>query len=127
MSQNTAKPFQFSDLQDKTVVLTGAANGIGRVLAQGLAQQGCCLILVDRDATRLEELAAQLENVSTLTCDLSDPQQRREVARKVLELSLTIDGIIHNAAIDPRKTFEETELDFFRHVMATNVEPALEI
>jgi NAD(P)-dependent dehydrogenase (short-subunit alcohol dehydrogenase family) len=125
--QTGATSFLFHDLRKKTVVVTGAANGIGRVLATGLAQQGCRLILLDRDAARLEELAAQLADTSTLTCDLSDPPQRREAVEKIGKIAPVVDGIIHNAAIDPRKSLEETDLNFFQHVMATNVEPAIEI
>ena len=52
----TSVLFTFHDLKDRVIVLTGAANGIGRVLALGLAEQGCRLILIDKDAERLKEI-----------------------------------------------------------------------
>ena len=123
--------FRFDDLQGRTVVLTGAARGIGRGLAPGLAAQGLRLILVDKDAEWLGEIVEQLRTqnaaVEGITTDLSDPQQRATLAQRIHKLAPTVDGIIHNAAIDRRMPLDTMSLEFFRHMMATNVEPAVEI
>ena len=123
--------FHFHDLAGRTVALTGAANGIGRAIAPGLAAQGINLVLIDRDrerlATVLTELRAGGARAEGVIGDLSAPGERARIAREIAELSPRIDGIIHNAAIDPRQPLETTSIDFFRHVMATNVEPAVEL
>ena len=70
--------FRFEDLANKTVVLTGAAWGIGRGLTPGLLEQGLRLVLIDRDADQLAENAAALDD-GRITClhgDLSDPGDR---------------------------------------------------
>lgn len=127
----TIPSFRFDDLRGRTVVLTGAAHGIGRGLATGLATQELRLILVDKDEPALEDVASQLRgnggNVEVLVCDLSDPSQRATLSQSIQMLAPTVDGIIHNAAIDHRMPLENMSLDFFRHMMATNVEPAVEI
>jgi 3-oxoacyl-[acyl-carrier protein] reductase/(S)-1-phenylethanol dehydrogenase len=128
--------FVFHDLRQRVILLTGAANGIGRVLAHGLAEQGCRLILVDKDEVRLREVATSIQGlwgernttaVEIVVCDLSDPEARAAAMLRIHEVSPVVDGLIHNAAIDPRMPLENTSLDFFRHVMATNVEPAVEM
>jgi NADP-dependent 3-hydroxy acid dehydrogenase YdfG len=48
------------DYRGRTVVLTGAAGGIGRGLAQAFAESGATLELLDRDAAALERLVAEL-------------------------------------------------------------------
>lgn len=65
--------------------------------------------------------------VHGVVCDLADHVGRVQAAREIAELTPTVDGLIHNAAIDPRMPLEKMSLDLFRHVMATNVEPAMEI
>lgn len=63
-------------LENKRVVLTGAASGIGRCVALQLATEGCDLVLVDRDRTPLLELSDQLREtgaeVEPVTHDLGE-------------------------------------------------------
>ena len=63
-------------LENKRVVLTGAASGIGRCVALQLATEGCDLVLVDRDRTPLLELCDQLREtgaeVEPVTHDLGE-------------------------------------------------------
>jgi NAD(P)-dependent dehydrogenase (short-subunit alcohol dehydrogenase family) len=125
------KLFQFEDLRDRVIVITGGAMGIGRGLSRGLAGQGSRLILVDRDEKNLAENAGWLRsagaNVQTRVCDLSDPAQRQKLSTDIAKSNPTIDGIIHNAAIDPRMALADMTTDFFRRVIATDVEPAMDI
>jgi NAD(P)-dependent dehydrogenase (short-subunit alcohol dehydrogenase family) len=123
--------FRFDDLAGETVVLTGAAWGIGRGLAPILAGQGIRLLLVDRDADAMREVAEGLRSeaaeVETFETDLAEPEQRKKLATALSKAAPNLLGIIHNAGIDPRQALENTSIDFFRHVMATNVEPAVEL
>lgn len=123
--------FRFDDLRGRTVVLTGATRGIGRALAPGLAEQGLHLILVGRDPAVLQEVVAEVRGgggaAEGVVCDLSRPDSRREASVRIADLAPVVDGLIHNAAIDPRMPLERMSLDFFRLVMATNVEPAVDL
>ena len=63
-------------LREKTVLITGASQGIGRETALLLAAEGCNLVLVSRDAARLEDLAGTIRthhgvSVSFMASDLS--------------------------------------------------------
>lgn len=63
------------ELRGKYALVTGASRGIGRALAQTLAEEGCTLTLVARAATALEQVAAELRpvagNVQFAAFDLS--------------------------------------------------------
>lgn len=49
-----------ADLKDKCAVITGAGSGIGRSIALALADQGCRLLLNDRDGARLKQVGSEL-------------------------------------------------------------------
>ena len=70
------------NLTGKTVVLTGAAGGIGCAIAQSMSALGARLILVGRDPTRLEQLRASLPGTEHLTvaADLGANEGRQQVA-----------------------------------------------
>ena len=62
------------DLSGKTAIVTGGGKGIGRQMAQGLAEAGASLVLCARNAERCEQAAAELEQVGVraigLGCDI---------------------------------------------------------
>jgi len=123
--------FVFHDLRGRTVVLTGAAWGIGRALVPLLLGQGLNLLLVDKDGDQLsrnlEALGAQESRVTAFVGDLASSSDRKGLAQEIMAHTDTVDGIIHNAAIDPRMPLDRMSVEFFRKVMATNVEPAVEL
>ena len=63
-------------LEDKTVIVTGAAGGIGRAIAEEAGREGARLTLVDADAARLDETVAAIraDGVEALSCavDMTD-------------------------------------------------------
>jgi NAD(P)-dependent dehydrogenase (short-subunit alcohol dehydrogenase family) len=90
-------------LKDKIVLITGAAGGIGRALAEAFASQGVRLVLVDRDDTRLQTLASQLglaAQIIALACDLGDDQAVGELAEAVQSRCGQVDVLINNAGIE---------------------------
>lgn len=91
------------DISGKTVVLTGAASGIGRELAFHLADAGCHLLLVDRDEDRLQQVAdaALSRNVAvhTYACDLSQTEQVDATLDAMLQDVDVIDILVNNAGV----------------------------
>lgn len=61
----------YPDMQGKVALVTGAASGIGEACARQFAQQDCRLVLMDRDAGRLEALAKELR-AHAVTGDVTD-------------------------------------------------------
>ena len=87
----------------KHVLLTGAASGIGRLMAQKMAAQGARMILWDVNAQGLEETGQLLKDagvsVNTYVCDLSSRISIRETAAQTLAECERVDILINNAGI----------------------------
>jgi NAD(P)-dependent dehydrogenase (short-subunit alcohol dehydrogenase family) len=89
-------------LRGKTVVITGASQGIGAGLAQVFAEEGCVLHLVARSKEKLEELASHLRSdhgieVLICACDITDPNSPRAIA----DAAGHADILINNAGAIP--------------------------
>src|SRR5580700_4791564 len=89
-------------LAGKTALITGGSKGIGRATAEILADEGCNVILVARDAATLDEAAAGIRarrqvNVRTIAADLSNDAAVRKVAAEAGELDI----LVNNAGAIP--------------------------
>ncbi|HVF38131.1 MAG TPA: SDR family oxidoreductase [Sphingomicrobium sp.] len=78
------------------VVITGAADGIGRACAEALAQTGADLILCDKDAEALAELSGDLDALA-LNCDVSSEASVAVFAAEVAQWSPALDMLINAA------------------------------
>lgn len=110
-------------LHDKTVLLTGAAGGIGQCLAMALASAGSNLILIGRDESRLEILRKRLpvndrEHIA-LAIDLLTEAGRRELVQLCNRQG--IDVLINNAGISEFSLFNEIENSALATLIALNL------
>jgi len=85
-----------------TTLITGASAGIGAAFARHFALAGDRLVLVARDAARLEHarptlLAAGAPEVEVLAADLTDPEQRSRVAARLRDDDRPVDILVNNA------------------------------
>lgn len=83
-------------LENKVVIVTGGAGGIGRGIVRALLEKHCRVVLLDRDETAMGSLGTE-DGPTCLTCDVTDPVQ---VARAVDEIHGrhgSIDILINNA------------------------------
>jgi NAD(P)-dependent dehydrogenase (short-subunit alcohol dehydrogenase family) len=93
-------------LEGKTVLITGAAGGIGAGLSRAFAAQGVRLILLDRSAEALQVLAARLQplgtgaTVHTAVCDLNDDAQVAAFAQDFQSRYGTLDVLLNNAGTE---------------------------
>ncbi len=91
-STNAAPP-----LSQQTVLITGAAQGLGHALAIAFAAAGAHLVLIDLDEPGLRKLAAGLPGVATYAADLSDEAATRLLLARIRLEHPRIDTLIHNA------------------------------
>jgi NAD(P)-dependent dehydrogenase (short-subunit alcohol dehydrogenase family) len=109
-----------------SAIITGAANGIGRAVAQTLTERGYRVLLVDRDAERLKELATLLETTGARViaqhADVAaEDDVRRYVDRAMSEFG-QIDGLFNNAGIvGPLKEVVDYPTESFDQVLSVNL------
>src|SRR5437868_2294608 len=87
-------------LDGRTAVITGGSRGLGRAMAQGLAEAGADIILIGRDADSLDaarqELVALGRSVVVVPGDVSTPAGAETACRQVLNLNRAVDVLINN-------------------------------
>lgn len=83
-------------LRGRTVIVTGATGGIGRVVSRRLGEAGAQVTLAVRDETRGREMAAKIPNAQVQVLDLADLSSVQRFAR---EWDGPIDILINNAGI----------------------------
>lgn len=86
----------------QTALLIGAAGGILQDVADALAEQGHQLILFDRDAERLEEMAARLRQQTQVETIVGDITQTAEATKSLSELTQTPSILINGVGGDTR-------------------------
>ncbi|MDJ0921541.1 MAG: SDR family oxidoreductase [Henriciella sp.] len=114
-------------VRNKTIVITGAASGIGRGLALEAATRGAVLALADLDRDGLDKTLQQIEATQPQhvahtrhSLDVSSLENWRTFVREVTSSHAHVDGIINNAGITFSGTVEDTDYDRFDAVMAVN-------
>ncbi len=109
--------------QERVIVVTGGAQGIGRAIAAGLATAGASVVVAD--LAGFEEAAAALPgNACGVHVDVADPAACAAMAAAVLERYGRIDGLVNNAGLYSTLVptpMEELDLDEWRRVMEVNV------
>lgn len=109
----------------KTIVLTGASQGIGRALALGLSAQRPRLVLAARDPAALaavgEECRAQGADVLVVPTDVAEETQCRALVDAAVSRFKVIDVLVNNAGIGMIARFEElADLSVYERVMRVN-------
>lgn len=108
------------DLNGRTALLSGATGGLGRAIAQALAERGARLILSSRKAEDLEQLAGSLPGAghTTFVCDLAEDG----AALALLEHAGDIDVLVANAALPGSGRLESFSQDEIDRALRVNLE-----
>ncbi len=108
-------------LNDKVVVLSGAAGGLGRAMAEGFVAKGARVALLDRDGEGVRTLAAALgAQALAIPCDITDEAACTKAIQQVLDTFGGVDVLMNNAGISQRSLFAETQTSVIEKVMAVN-------
>jgi len=100
-------------LTGRTIIVTGAATGIGQAFALGCAAQGAHVVVADMNPAddTLQAIAAAGAQATYVQVDVSDEASTRDMAQMALAATGRIDGLVNNAAY-----FREVKLTSFEDI-----------
>lgn len=112
-------------LEGQTVLVTGAAQGLGAAIARHLHAKGARLILMDRDAAGLAGVAAECRGAVSAVVDLADAADTaRAIAAAVRG---PVDTLIHNAAILKMEPVDVVSLATFQATLHVGIQAGFQL
>jgi len=112
------------DFKDQVALVTGASSGIGQRVAIDLAARGAIVVGCSRSLKKLQDTANELKRYSSsstvMVCDVSAPEQVKEMVRRVLSQFGRIDILINNAGFGAYQSFAESSIDSIESMLRTN-------
>jgi len=118
--------------QDKVVVVTGAAQGIGEAYAKALGAEGAAVVVADLNAESGERVAKEIEaaggRAMFVRTDVSSHESAAAMVEAVVAEHGGIDGLVNNAAIYGEMQFDlliSVDWDYYRRFMSVNMDGAL--
>lgn len=113
------------DLSGRVALITGGSIGLGRQMAEGLAEMGANLVLCARKKERCGQAAEELRQLGVKTlahgCDVKNPDQVQDVVREAMAQFGRIDILINNAGTSWGAPVEEMRLEHWNKVIETNL------
>ncbi|MBE1537187.1 glucose 1-dehydrogenase [Actinomadura algeriensis] len=108
------------EMQDKVVIVTGGARGLGAAAARRMARDGARIVVTDVLEEPGEETAAQVGGLF-VRHDVTDRDGWAAVAAAALEEYGRIDGLVNNAGVSSNALLENETLEYFEKVMRINL------
>jgi NAD(P)-dependent dehydrogenase (short-subunit alcohol dehydrogenase family) len=112
---------RYRSLGDKSVLITGGANGIGAAMVEAFVVQGAKVAFLDVDVVAGTALA-QRTGARFVSCDLLDIDALRTAVREVEAAQDGVSVLINNAAKDDRQSFATLEPADWRRLLALNLD-----
>jgi short-subunit dehydrogenase len=111
--------------QGKSVLLTGGSRGIGPFIADAFARAGADVILTARSEAKLLAVAKRLRDLGSRTAviagDLTNPEQRDEVAEKAVRRPGGVDILVNNAGVESEGAFADQAWDLAAAMLDLNL------
>jgi 2-hydroxycyclohexanecarboxyl-CoA dehydrogenase len=112
-------------LKDKTVLLTGGANGIGAAIAKRLGEEGCVVGILDLDGAGAETVAGEIKakggKASAHAVDISDYDAVKRAIEAFEAESGPVALLVNNAGWDRAANFLDTDPEFWKKIIAINL------
>jgi NAD(P)-dependent dehydrogenase (short-subunit alcohol dehydrogenase family) len=113
-----------NEFNNKVIVVTGAASGIGAAICDRFAREGASIMLLDRDEAAVKAAADRLKtngvDAEGYRCDVAGEEECIAVMEQVIERCGGIDVLVNNAGITQRSAFVDTRTSVYRKVMDVN-------
>lgn len=121
----TRKIQELFDLTGRTAIVTGGSRGIGKEMAEGLAEAGANLMLCARRAEWLDETVEEFRgrgfNVEGKLCDVAKPDEVTAVVSATVEKFGSVDVLVNNAGVSWGAMPEDMPLEKWQQVLDVNL------
>ena len=107
--------------QRKTVIVTGASQGIGAGIVNGFVERGFNVVANSRKVTQSTEVAAS-DRVALVDGHIGEPATAAKIVETALSRFQSIDALVNNAGIFFTKPFTSYTAEDFKALVSTNVE-----
>jgi NAD(P)-dependent dehydrogenase (short-subunit alcohol dehydrogenase family) len=130
---------KLSSLKGRRALITGAAGGLGKVMADTLAELGASLVLIDLESTEFSAMSKVLEQqwgikTECYICDLEQQMQRTKLIEKLINDGYELNILINNAAFVGTSDlegwvtpFETQTTDTWRRALEVNLTAAFDL
>jgi 2-hydroxycyclohexanecarboxyl-CoA dehydrogenase len=112
-------------LENKVVIVTGAAGGIGQAICARFVEEGARVVAVDRNADALKNMEGELQDrgqaLIPLVLDITDHAAVTAAIAQVKERTGRIDALVNNAGWDLPMQFVDSTPEFWNKVIAINL------
>ncbi|MFM5923489.1 MAG: SDR family NAD(P)-dependent oxidoreductase [Novosphingobium sp.] len=116
-----------SQFTGKTVLVTGAAGGLGAAIARRLSRDGAWVVATDVDAANLEAAVGGLDRVVTIPVDLGEPGAIGRLVISAEEQCGPLHGLVHCAAIILADKLLDCSLERWQRVLDINLTTTFEL
>jgi NAD(P)-dependent dehydrogenase (short-subunit alcohol dehydrogenase family) len=107
-------------LEDRVAIVTGAAQGIGKAIADRLADEGATVVVADLNGPAAEQAAPA--GGAGIECDVSSTDDVKQLVSETLSRFGKLDVLVNNASIHPFTAWDDLGFDEWRRIMATRAE-----
>ena len=111
-------------LKEKTAIVTGGAQGIGKAIAMRLARDGADIGILDLQKDQADKTAEEIKKTGVralaFQCDVTDYEKVKEAVTKVRQEYGSIDILINNAGIDVGRVFVDTDEALWDRIINVN-------
>jgi NAD(P)-dependent dehydrogenase (short-subunit alcohol dehydrogenase family) len=114
-----------AELEGRVAIVTGGGGGLAEGICEALAATGASVAAVDVSREKAEEMAARVSSTGArcigIEADVSDKRSVEAMTKQVAEELGSVDVLVNNAAIYPRRPWTEIEEEEWDEVLAVNL------
>lgn len=110
----------------KTILITGASQGIGAGLVNAFLERGYNVVATSRQVSKSSEIKAS-NRLARVDGDIADPATARKVVETAIARFGTVNAVVNNAGIFMTKPFVDFTFDDYRKLASTNLEGFLHV
>jgi pyridoxal 4-dehydrogenase len=110
-------------LKDRVAIVTGAAQGIGRAIADKLVEEGASVVVADINGEGAARVAGELNGLA-VQADVSQEADAQTIVDATLERYGKVDALVHAAAIVPFVAWDDVDYAYWRKIISVDLDGA---